>query len=197
MQTVIQAEVSRRTNLEAIFAPADPQWILPGDAIPVADVYVLLDGDFSAVHEISGTVFLNDVLNPLPAKTTASVIRFNGWPGCIEGPVWEVAGEITPFHQQWLDVIGKQYRVVPDVPGFITGRVISAIINEAYFALGDGISTPDEMDTAMQLGTNYPHGPFAWAQSIGVKQVYQLLNKLSATHPRYQPAPALAFTAKS
>lgn len=197
MQTVIQAEASRRSNLESMFEPVNPQWILPGDSLPAADVYVLLDGDFSVASTLAGTVFLNDVLHPLSNETRLSVIRFNGWPGCIEGPIWEVAGDLTPQHQQWLNVIGKQWRIVPDVPGLITPRVISTIINEAYFALGDGISTPDEIDTAMQLGTNYPQGPFAWAKLIGIQQVYRLLQKLSETHPRYHPAPALAFTAQS
>jgi 3-hydroxybutyryl-CoA dehydrogenase len=197
MLTVIQADSSRRATLEAMFAPAHPQWILPGDSLPPADVYVGLDGPFPTNYEQTSAVFLNDVLHPRGESDSAAVVRFNGWPGCIEGPLWECAGNLLDEHRQWANVIGKTLREVPDVPGFISARVISAIINEAYFALGDGISTPEEIDTAMQLGTNYPQGPFAWAKAIGIKEVFQLLNKLSSTHPRYTPAPALAFIAQS
>jgi 3-hydroxybutyryl-CoA dehydrogenase len=69
--------------------------------------------------------------------------------------------------------------------------VIAMIINEAYFALGDAISTPAEIDTAMKLGTNYPYGPFEWGEKIGLLQVYQLLAKLAEDNSRYTAAPAL------
>ena len=48
----------------------------------------------------------------------------------------------------------------PDIPGFISARVVSMIINEAYFALEEEVSSKEEIDTAMKLGTNYPYGPF-------------------------------------
>jgi len=65
------------------------------------------------------------------------------------------------------------------------------IINEAYFALGDKVSTKDEIDTAMKLGTNYPYGPFEWSRKIGLKNVYQLLSVLSKEDHRYIAAPCL------
>lgn len=65
------------------------------------------------------------------------------------------------------------------------------IINEAYFGLGDGISSKQEMDIAMKLGTNYPFGPFEWSEKIGLGRIHALLSKLSETSTRYQIAPAL------
>ena len=77
---------------------------------------------------------------------------------------------------------------VPDEPGFITARVIAMIINEAWFALEEGVSTKEEIDTAMKLGTNYPYGPFEWGNQIGLKNIYTLLDKLNTDNPRYRPA---------
>ena len=87
--------------------------------------------------------------------------------------------------------LGWKYRIVPDVPGMVTARVISMIINEAYFTLQAGVSTKDEIDTAMKLGTNYPYGPFEWSRKIGLKNIYALLLALSKIDARYQPCELL------
>jgi 3-hydroxybutyryl-CoA dehydrogenase len=73
----------------------------------------------------------------------------------------------------------------------ISPKIISMIVNEAYFALGDDVSTKEEIDTAMKLGTNYPHGPFEWATIIGIENICSLLNVLSETNTDYTPAPLL------
>jgi 3-hydroxybutyryl-CoA dehydrogenase len=65
------------------------------------------------------------------------------------------------------------------------------IINEAYLALGEEVSTIPEIDTAMKLGTNYPNGPFEWCDLIGAANVSALLEKLSQQNTRYTPAPLL------
>ena len=56
-------------------------------------------------------------------------------------------------------------------PGFITARVIAMIINEAFFALQENVSSKEEIDTAMRLGTNYPYGPFEWTKLIGIDKI--------------------------
>ena len=88
-------------------------------------------------------------------------------------------------------LLNKRMKWVPDKPGFITARVIAAIINEAYFAWEEKVSTKEEIDIAMKLGTNYPYGPFEWCNKIGIKNIYQLLNELSSTNARYKPAALL------
>jgi 3-hydroxybutyryl-CoA dehydrogenase len=76
--------------------------------------------------------------------------------------------------------------------GFVTPRVISMIINEACLALQEGVSTKEEIDTAMKLGTNYPFGPFEWMDRIGQDKIYALLLKLSRHQSRYLPAAYLS-----
>jgi 3-hydroxybutyryl-CoA dehydrogenase len=68
---------------------------------------------------------------------------------------------------------------------------VAMIINEAWLSFGEGVSAKEEIDVAMKLGTNYPYGPFEWCNIIGPKKVYSLLNELSKTNLRYQPASLL------
>jgi len=95
-----------------------------------------------------------------------------------------------------LDVLyqqlGWKYRLVPDIPGMISGRILAMIINEAYYTLQENVSTREEIDIAMKLGTNYPMGPFEWSEKIGLENIYDLLNKLGATDHRYIPAKGMS-----
>ena len=64
---------------------------------------------------------------------------------------------------------------VKDRPGMIAMRIITLIINEAYLVLQEGTSDSEDIDTAMKLGTNYPHGPIEWSELIGIDLVYNIL----------------------
>ena len=92
-----------------------------------------------------------------------------------------------------LEKLGKSWIVCPDIPGFISAGVIAMIINEAYFALQEEVSSKADIDTAMKLGTNYPYGPFEWSEIIGIKNVYTLLCNMSKLDKKYVPAPNLAL----
>lgn len=63
-------------------------------------------------------------------------------------------------------------------------RILAAILNEAALALDEGVASREDIDTAMQLGTNYPKGPLAWAEEIGLRTVRGLLTELDATVAR-------------
>ena len=134
--------------------------------------------------------FVHAVINSFPSQN--NVIRINAWEGFLQNEVWEIAGNLTGKEKEVLDFIGKKIIVCANEPGFISARIIAMIINEAYFAKGDEVSTETEIDTAMKLGTNYPYGPFEWAKKIVVINIYHLLLKLSLQDKRYQPAPAMA-----
>ncbi|HEX5465937.1 MAG TPA: 3-hydroxyacyl-CoA dehydrogenase NAD-binding domain-containing protein [Candidatus Limnocylindrales bacterium] len=77
-------------------------------------------------------------------------------------------------------------------PAAIVERIGSAIINEAYLAVGEGVATPPEIDLAMRLGVNHPAGPFERAGQLGLRRVIEGLARLeSAYGERYRVAPAL------
>ncbi|MGB3089038.1 MAG: 3-hydroxyacyl-CoA dehydrogenase family protein [Chitinophagaceae bacterium] len=127
------------------------------------------------------------------SELPAGFIRLNGWNSFLKRPVAEMAGngENKIIAEKIISCFNKTTEWVADVPGFITARVISTIINEAYFTLAEKVSTKDEIDTAMKLGTNYPFGPFEWSEKIGLKNIYGLLLLLSKTNSRYTPSDLL------
>jgi 3-hydroxybutyryl-CoA dehydrogenase len=128
------------------------------------------------------------------------VIRFNGWPGFGFVEMLELStkdGQVPDILERFAAGCGFTWQVVPDSPGMIRPRIIAMIINEAYHSLHEKISTAREIDTAMKLGTNYPFGPFEWAERIGVKKVYGLLEKLAETDSKYAPSPGLGAAVQS
>jgi 3-hydroxybutyryl-CoA dehydrogenase len=148
------------------------------------------DADYSS---ITAPIFINSVCNTLSnINTNNNVIRINGWDGFLEKEIWEIAGETSQNIKDILNALGKKCITVPDEPGFVSARTIAMIINEAFFALDDKVSTEKDIDIAMKLGTNYPYGPFEWGEKIGFKNIHQLLSTLSKTDNRYLPALSLA-----
>jgi len=137
-------------------------------------------------------VFINSVSWPL-TETNDSFVRINGWTTFLKRPIIEASANdiIRNKAEQVLVSLNKKIDWVPDIPGFISARVISMIVNEAYFALEEGVSTKAEIDIAMKLGTNYPYGPFEWSEKMGLKNIYELLTALSKTNSRYKPASLL------
>jgi 3-hydroxybutyryl-CoA dehydrogenase len=75
----------------------------------------------------------------------------------------------------------------------VTPRIVCMIINEACFVLKEGTAGISEVDQAMKLGTNYPHGPFEWADKIGIHNVFDVLEALHAdmNEEKYKMAPLL------
>jgi len=153
-----------------------------------ADAYFnLLENAATIDHAaIKKPVFINSVAATLKeANAAENIYRINGWKGFLKRDSWEVAGDLNEDASAVLAAINKQVVLVPDEPGFIAARIISMIINEAYFAKAENVSTKEEIDIAMKLGTNYPFGPFEWANLIGLKQIYSLLKVLSKNDERY------------
>jgi 3-hydroxybutyryl-CoA dehydrogenase len=140
--------------------------------------------------ELSKPVIINSVVDTLEV-INAQFVRINAWPGFLTRQLVEASCNTKPLKEkseELFDCLNKKIEWVPDVPGFIAARVIAMIINEAWFALEEGISTKEEIDIAMKLGTNYPFGPFEWGKQIGLQKIYALLVKLTMISKRYRPA---------
>lgn len=163
-----------------------------GDTV-TADAYIILkEENVLPVSDTGKPVFVNAVIKTLSQLNAGkNVLRVNGWKDFLQRNTWEVAGTITAEVEKVFTALNKQFIQVADEPGLVAARSISMIINEAYFALGEEVSTKTEIDTAMKLGTNYPYGPFEWAGRIGVKNIYALLVELGRSGKRYVPAPLL------
>ena len=155
-------------------------------------VFILKEIGIMDYSTISKTIFINAVSITLKElNAPENVVRINGWNGFLSRPNWEIAGSINEKVKSIFAALDKQFTTVPDEPGFIAARILAMIINEAWFALEEEVSTKAEIDIAMKLGTNYPYGPFEWGKLIDEKNIFTLLQKLSIINKRYLPAPLL------
>ena len=190
---------------EMIFKGTGENEIIWADTIKVlempSDVDVYFDLEFvpdnqrlGRLKQLQGPIFINAVEETI-SELGPNFIRLNAWPTFINRPVIEVAAKNEENVQGIMDALGWKYQVVPDIPGMLTPRVIAMIINEAYFTLEQQVSTKDEIDTAMKLGTNYPYGPFEWADKIGLKKIHSLLGRLAKDDERYRSCELLAMEA--
>jgi len=139
----------------------------------------------------SRLVFANAVNCTCTEINKENYVRINAWTGFLNRSLIEVAScsEQDKQHAaQVLDALQWKYIFTPDDYGFIAARILAMIINEAYFALQENVSTKQQIDIAMKLGTNYPYGPFEWGNHIGMGNIYALLKKLSTHSNRYRPA---------
>ena len=138
-------------------------------------------------------VFVNSVVHTC-RDISEDFFRINAWPTMIDRRIIEVVAPENKMQKkvkQIFDELGWVFQMVPDTIGMITPRIVSMIINEAFFSLFEKVSTREEIDIAMKLGTNYPYGPFEWCDKIGTGRIWQLLHELQKTEARYTIAPGL------
>ncbi|OQP67903.1 3-hydroxyacyl-CoA dehydrogenase family protein [Niastella populi] len=167
--------------------------------ITEADVYIdlLFEPDVERTQHLKKLLPKPVMVNAVSVTTErigAGFIRINAWPGMLQRTVMEVALPAAVDETGMKDIFNRlqwNYVVVPDIAGMITARVLATIINEAYYTLGAQVSTREEIDIAMKLGTGYPYGPFEWSAKIGLTHIYELLTELSNEDKRYTPAPLL------
>ena len=198
-----------REDLDAIFTDQDRREHYLrhlGEAYREADVVIEAEASEWMDPELSErTLILTAALGHSAAEAAADihalhrVVGFAVLPPMQKGQAVELAA--TPWTEaRALDQAGEFFRsvglepaVVPDGPGLVFPRILCMIINEAAFALMEGVASAEDIDTAMKLGTNYPLGPLEWADQIGLDQVLGVLEGLHQEYgeDRYRPAPLL------
>jgi len=121
-------------------------------------------------------------MNPVPVMTLVEVIR-----GIATSD--ETYARVADLSKQ----LGKTAIEVNDYPGFISNRVLMPMINEAIFALFEGVATPESIDGVMKLGMNHPMGPLTLADFIGLDVCLAILRVLEEGFgdPKYRPCPLL------
>ena len=118
-------------------------------------------------------------MNPVPLMRLVEVIR-----GLA------TSDETTLQVMDTCRKMGKEPVEAKDSPGFISNRILCPMINEAIFALQEGIGTPEAIDTVMSLGMNHPMGPLALADLIGLDVVLFVMEVLQRDlgEDKYRPA---------
>jgi len=101
--------------------------------------------------------------------------------------------------ERFFRSLGKHTAWVGDGPGLVLGRIVCQVINEAAFALGEGVGSAEDIDAGMVHGLNYPRGILGWADTIGLDHVVGVLDALhlETGEERYRVAPRLRQLAMS
>ncbi len=177
---VIEAIIENVTAKVQLFEKLDrltkPECILASNTSSISITKI------AAATKRPGKVIGMHFMNPVPVMTLVEVIRGIA----TDDETWQRVEDLSKR-------MGKTPIEVNDYPGFISNRVLMPMINEAIFALYEGVATPEAIDGVMKLGMNHPMGPLTLADFIGLDVCLAILRVLEDGFgdPKYRPCPLL------
>ena len=177
---MIEAAIENPSVKEEIFRAADE--LLPAGAILASNTSSIPISSLAAVTKRPDRVIGMHFFNPVPLMQLVEVIRG-----------LETSDETTAAIVALAEDLGKTAAEARDFPGFVSNRILMPFINEAAYALMEGVAAPEAIDTIAKLGFNHPIGPLALADLIGLDTCVAIMEVLHAGlgNPKYAPCPLL------
>jgi 3-hydroxybutyryl-CoA dehydrogenase len=177
---MIEAVVEDADVKRELFRRADA--VLPSEAVLASNTSSIPIGSLAAATHRPGRVVGMHFFNPVPVLQLVEIIR-------ARDTTDETAEAITALARD----LGKTPAVANDFPGFVSNRILMPFINEAVWALQEGVAEADAIDTIARLGFAHPLGPLALADLIGLDTCVAIMEVLQEGlgDDRYAPAPLL------
>ncbi len=177
---MVEAVVEDAAVKEDVFRRADAT--LPPEAVLASNTSSIPIGSLAAATSRPEKVIGMHFFNPVPVLKLVEVVRGK-----------DTSDETAEAITQLAVELGKTPAVANDVPGFVSNRILMPFINEAVWALHDGVAEAEAIDTIAKLGFAHPLGPLALADLIGLDTCVAIMNVLrdGLEDERYAPCPLL------
>jgi 3-hydroxybutyryl-CoA dehydrogenase len=176
VEAIVEDAEAKRALFTSLDAFVKPEVVLASNTSSIS--ITLLGAATKRPDKVLGMHFMN----PVPLMALVELIRGQATSADSMRTATELCAQL-----------GKTPVEAADYPGFIANRVLMPMINEAIYALMEGVGTPDAIDTVMTLGMNHPMGPLTLADFIGLDVCLAIMNALHAGlgDPKYRPCPLL------
>jgi len=177
---MIEAIVEDAAAKEELFRAADS--VLPPEAILASNTSSIPITSLAAVTSRPDRVIGMHFFNPVPVLQLVEVIR-----------ALQTSDETTAAIVELAEDLGKEPAEANDFPGFVSNRILMPFVNEAAYALMEGVAEPEVIDTIAKLGFAHPMGPLALADLIGLDTCVAIMEVLhdGLGNPKYAPCPLL------
>jgi 3-hydroxybutyryl-CoA dehydrogenase len=177
---MVEAVVEDRAVKEDVFRAADA--LFPPEGVLASNTSSIPIGSLAAATERPDRVIGMHFFNPVPVMGLVEIVRGRETSDATAEAITALATEL-----------GKTPAVANDFPGFVSNRILMPFLNEAAWALHDGVAEAEAIDTIAKLGFNHPIGPLALADLIGLDTCVAIMEVLEEGlgDPRYAPCPLL------